>query len=46
MFSTLSDNCIPNFPYFDNVSLFASELEEPNISISSGEGLTNVKIID
>ena len=38
MFSTQSDNCIPICPYFDIISVFAVELEEPEIGIS-GEGL-------
>ena len=38
MFSTQSDNCIPISPYFDIISLFAAEFEEPKIGIW-GKGL-------
>ena len=38
MFSTQSDDCIPICPYFDIMSLFAAELEEPKIGIW-GKGL-------
>ena len=38
MFSTQSDNCIPIYPHFYFISLFAAELEEPKIVIS-GKGL-------
>ena len=38
MFSTQSDNCIPNVHIFDIISFFAIELEEPKIGIS-GKGL-------
>ena len=34
MFSIQSDNFIPICPYFDIISLFAAELEEPKIGIS------------
>ena len=38
MFSTQSDICILIYPYFDIISLFAAEFEEPKIGIS-GKGL-------
>ena len=37
IFSAQSDSCIPICPYFDIISLFAAELEEPKIDIS-GKG--------
>ena len=33
MFSTKPDNYIPICPYFDIISLFAAELEEPKLGI-------------
>ena len=41
MFSTQSDNCIPIYPYFDIISLFAAELEKPEIGIS-GKAILDV----
>ena len=38
MFSTQSDNCILIYPYFDILSVFAAEFEEPKTGIS-GKGL-------
>ena len=43
MFSTQSDNCILIHPYFDIISLFAAEFEEPKIGIS-GKGLKMEKV--
>ena len=37
-FFSQSDNCIPIYPYFFDIFLFAAELEEPKIFIS-GKGL-------
>ena len=34
MFPTQSDNWIPISPYFDIISVFAAELEEPKIDIA------------
>ena len=42
MFSTQSDNCILISPYFDIISLFAAELEQPKIG-TSGKGLRRKK---
>ena len=39
MFSTHLDNCTPFVHIFDNIFLFAAELEEPKIDIW-GKGLT------
>ena len=43
MFSTQSENCIPISQYFDIVSLFAAEVEEPKIG-TSGKGLNKANI--
>ena len=43
MFSTQPDNCIPICLFFDIISLFAAELEEPQIGLS-GEGLRGFKM--
>ena len=42
MFSTHSDDFILIYPYFDIISLFAVEFEEPKVGIS-GKGLRREK---